>query len=119
MGHQAKANLEIFNESIEVSYGILEVGEEENSDDILEKIATLINVQLGAPDSGAIPFTPFTNYDGAKHSDKLFLYGPSGCGKSRALFELIKEDLGSLKKIWFINPRNTVGNDSGRMALLT
>jgi hypothetical protein len=118
MGHQAKANLEIFNESIEVSYGILEVGEEETPDDILEKIATLINVQLGAQDNGAIPFTPFTNYDDAKHSDKLFLYGPSGCGKSRALFELIKEDLGSLKKIWFINPRNTIGNDSGRINIL-
>ena len=88
MRHQAKANLEIFNESIEVSYGILELGEEEKPDDILEKIATLINVQLGAQDSGAIPFTPFTNYDGAKHSDKLFLYGPSGCGKSRLHLEL-------------------------------
>ncbi len=40
MGHQTKANLEIFNESIEVSYSILVVEEEEKPDDILQKIAT-------------------------------------------------------------------------------
>jgi hypothetical protein len=117
-GTQAKAHLEIFDESIEVSYSILVVGEEGKPDDILQKIATLVNVQLGAQDSGALPFTPFTSYDSAKHSDKLFLYGPSGCGKSRALFELVKEDLGNLNKICFINPRNTVGNESGRINVL-
>ena len=34
------------------------------------------------------------------------------------IWSCIKEDLGSLKKIWFINPRNTVGNDSGRINIL-
>ncbi len=118
MSHQVKSSLEIFDESIEVSYSILVVEEWETPDDILQKIATLVNVQLGAQDSGALPFTPFKNYNSAKHSDKLFLYGPSGCGKSRALFKLIKEDLGNLSKICFINPRNIIGNDSGRINVL-
>jgi hypothetical protein len=72
------------DESIEVSYSILIVGQEQKPDDILQQIATLVNVQLAAEASGILPFIPFTNFDSAKDSDKLFLYDPSGCGKSRA-----------------------------------
>ncbi|HEY6534790.1 MAG TPA: hypothetical protein VIY08_03130, partial [Candidatus Nitrosocosmicus sp.] len=50
MSHQVKSSLEIFDESIEVSYSILVVEEWETPDDILQKIATLVNVQLGAQD---------------------------------------------------------------------
>ncbi len=71
------------DESIEVSYSILMVDPDQKPDDILRKIATLVNVQLAAEANGSLPFTLFTNFDSAKHSDKLFLYGPSGCGKSR------------------------------------
>jgi len=45
-------------------------------------------------------------------------YGPSGCGKSRAVFEIIRENLGDFKKIYFINPRSTEGDESGRIKLL-
>jgi hypothetical protein len=48
------------DESIEVSYSILIVGQEQKPDDILQKIATLVNVQLGAEDNGILSFTPFT-----------------------------------------------------------
>ena len=105
------------DESIDVSYSILIVGQEQKPH-ILQKIATLVNVQLGAEGNGILPFTPFTDFDSAKHSDKLFLYGPSGCGKSRAIFELVKENLRNFKKIYFINPRNTVGNELGRIKIL-
>jgi hypothetical protein len=106
-------------ESIEVSYSILNVEQygQENPD-LLQKIATIVNVQLAMEGSETLPFVSFINFDTAKHSDKLFLYGPSGCGKSRAIFELVKENLGDFKKIYFINPRNTVGTESGRIKLL-
>jgi len=40
------------DESIEVSYSILIVGQEQKPDDILQKIAALVNVQLGSEDNG-------------------------------------------------------------------
>ena len=49
---QSEEHLEIHDhdlqkdESIEVSYSILIVGQEQKPDDILEQIATLVNVQL-------------------------------------------------------------------------
>jgi hypothetical protein len=106
------------DETNEVSYSVLIVGDEQKHGDILQKVATLVNVQLAAEGSEILPFTLFMNFDSARHSDKLFLYGPSGCGKSRAIFELVKEDLNNFKKIYFINPRNTVGNESGRIKIL-
>ena len=106
------------DETHEVSYSVLIVGEMQKHDDILQKVATLVNVQLAAEGSEILPFTLFPNFDSARHFDKLFLYGPSGRGKSRAIFELIKEDLSNFKKIYFINPRNTVGNESGRIKIL-
>jgi hypothetical protein len=90
----------------------------QNSDDIFQKIATLVNVQLAAEGSESLPFVPFSNFNSTKYSDKLLLYGPSGCSKSRAMFELVKENLDNFKKIYFINPRNAIGNESGRIKLL-
>jgi hypothetical protein len=88
------------DESAEVSYSSLVVNEQGRRDpeDILQKIATLVNVQLAAEGSESLPFVPFSNFDSPKYSDKLFLYGPSGCGKSRTIFELLRENLASLKK---------------------
>ncbi len=75
------------DESIEVSYSILSVEQQQGTnDDILQKIATTINVQLTLESNERLPFIPFANFDTAKYADKLFLYGPSGCGKSRAIF---------------------------------
>lgn len=48
----------------------------------------------------------------------MFLYGPSGCGKSRAVFEIIRENLSDFRKIHFVNPRNTEGDESVRIKLL-
>ena len=73
---------------------------------------------MAAEGSESLPFVPFSNFNGAKYSDKLFLYGPSGCGKSRAIFELVRENLGDFKKVYFINPRNTEGDESGRIKLI-
>jgi hypothetical protein len=108
------------DESIEVSYSILMIDKHglQNPSDIFQNIATLVNVQLAAEASESLPFVPFSNYNIAKYSDKLFLYGPSGCGKSRAMFELLRENLADFKKIYFINPRNPIGNESGRIKLL-
>jgi hypothetical protein len=83
-----------------------------------KKVATLVNVQLASEGSEILPFTLFTNFDSARHYDKLFLYGPSGCGKSRTIFELVKEDLSNFRKIYFINTTNAVGNESGRIKIL-
>src|SRR5690242_669208 len=74
----------IKDESIEVSYNVLMVDKcgLQNPNDILQKIATIINVQLTTEGSEILPFVPFSNFNGAKYSDRLFIYGPSGCGKS-------------------------------------
>lgn len=104
-----------------ICFGLLKIccqWSQESLNDTLQKIAAMVNVQLSAEGSDSLPFVPFTKFDNAKYSDKLFLYGPSGCGKSRAIFELVKENLCNFEKIYFINPRNTVGNDSGRIKLL-
>src|SRR5919202_1713939 len=107
-------------ESIEVSYSVLTLDKHkfQNPNDIFQKIATMVNVQLVTERSESLPFVPFSNFNGAKYSDKLFLYGSSGCGKSRAVFEIIRENLDDFKKIYFINPRNTEGDESGRIKLL-
>jgi len=49
------------------------VGEIQKRDDILQKVATLVNVQLAAEGSEILPFILFTNFDSARHSDKLIL----------------------------------------------
>jgi hypothetical protein len=107
------------DESAEVSYSILMIDQLglQNPDDTFQKIATLVNVQLAAGATESLPFVPFSNFNIAKYSGKLFLYGPSGCGKSRVIFELLRENLADFKKIYFINPRNTIGNESGRIKL--
>jgi hypothetical protein len=107
-------------EAIEVSYSVLITDqlEKQTSDDLLQKIGTMINVQLAEEGSEKLPFIPFSDYERARASDKLFLYGPSGCGKSRAVFELVSENLTKFKRIYFINPRNTIGAESGRIKLL-
>ncbi|MDQ4014224.1 MAG: hypothetical protein M3136_00460 [Thermoproteota archaeon] len=108
------------DEAIEVSYSMITTDQlpKQILDDVLQKISTMVNVQLAEEGSEKLPFIPFLDFEKARAFDKLFLYGPSGCGKSRAMFELIKENLSKLKKIYFINPRNTIGAESGRIKLL-
>ncbi|MDQ3839985.1 MAG: RNA helicase domain-containing protein, partial [Thermoproteota archaeon] len=108
-------------EAIEVSYSVIttdHTAENQTSDDLLQKIGTMVNVQLAEEGSEKLPFIPFSDFERARASDKLFLYGPSCCGKSRAMFELVRENLAKFKKIYFINPRNTIGAESGRIKLL-
>lgn len=53
----------------------------------------MVNVELAAEGTENLPLIPFSDFERARSSDKLFPYGPSGCGKSRATFELVRENL--------------------------
>ena len=64
-GHgQSEEHLEIHDhdlqkdESIEVSYNILIVGQEQKPDDILQQIVTLVNVQLASGSQWDLAFYP-------------------------------------------------------------
>jgi Cdc6-like AAA superfamily ATPase len=65
----------------------------------------MVNVQLAEEGSEKLPFIPFSDFERARASDKLFLYGPTGCGKSRAVFELVRENLTKFKRIYFMSKK--------------
>jgi hypothetical protein len=112
MSNQQKAD-----ESIEVSYTILRAVNQRNRDEILQKIVTAINVQLALENSQSIPFISSNGFDTVKLQDKLFIYGLSGCGKSRCIYELAKDKLDDVENIFIINPRQTLGEESGRISI--
>jgi hypothetical protein len=106
------------DESIEVSYTVLKSVNQRNRSDILQKVVTAINVQLNLENGQSIPLISSNDFDTVKHQDKLFIYGPSGCGKSRCIYEHIKDDkLNNVENIIIINPRQTVGEESGRISI--
>src|SRR5215213_5460504 len=103
-------------ESIELSYSILMVaGEDLNK--VLEKFATSINVQLTLQPGQQFPYIPFNGFDKIRDANKIFLYGPSGCGKSKGIFEIVRNRIAQLSKIYIINPRQTSGEAAGRANL--
>jgi hypothetical protein len=59
----------------------------------------MVNVELAAEWTENLPLIPFSDFERARSSDKLFPYGPSGCGKSRATFELVRENLSCNAKL--------------------
>jgi hypothetical protein len=114
---QAKATAGTEAEPIEVSYAVLSVDlESTDVEEILQKIADTINVQLTLIGEH-LPFVPFNGFHRVKHEDKILLYGRSGCGKSRGMFEIIKEKIGQYKRVYIINPANPIANESGRSNL--
>ena len=88
------------------------VTNQNNLSDILQKVATAINVQLTFDDVQRLPLIAPNGFDTAKHHDKLFLYGHSGCGKSRCIFEFIKDKLRPIEPSIFkhVNRQRTNGN---------
>ena len=105
------------DESIEVSYTILRAINQRNRTEILQKIVAAINVQLALENSQSIPLISSNGFDNVKFQDKLFIYGPSGCGKSRCIYELVKDKLNDVENIFIINPRQTIGEESGRISI--
>jgi RNA helicase len=105
------------DESIEISYTILRAVNQRNRDEILQKIVAAINVQLALENSQSIPFISSNGFDNVKLQDKLFIYGPSGCGKSRCIYELAKDKINDVENIFIINPRQTIGEESGRISI--
>ena len=106
------------DESIEVSYTILKSINQRNRSDILQKIVAAINVQLTLENGQSIPLISSNGFAPVKLQDKLYIYGSSGCGKSRCIYELIKDDkLNDLENIFIINPRQTIGEESGRVSI--
>jgi hypothetical protein len=107
---------------IEVSYGVLST-HDQNYDKLLQDIATAVNLQLSLEDQH-LPFIEPDGYNTAKQQDKLFIYGPSGSGKSRIIFETIKhqrqyqhQQHNTLEKFYIINPRQKIGEETGRINL--
>ena len=106
------------DEPIEVSYTILRSINQRNRSDILQKVIATINVQLTLENGQSIPLISSNGFDTVKLQDKLYIYGPSGCGKSRCIYELIKDDkLNDVENIFIINPRQTIGEESGRVSI--
>ena len=103
-------------EPIEVSYTLLGASQQHPSD-VLQKVVAAINVQLALENGQDLPFIAPNDFDIAKHQDKLFIYGQSGSGKSRCLFELLKDKLNDVENIFIINPRQTIGDESGRIKI--
>ncbi|SRR6266487_739640 len=99
----------------EVSYTVL-VTNHKDCSDILQQVADSMNLQLTL-EGQYLPLIAPNWFGNAKHHDKIFLYGPNGCGKSRNIFELIKHKQGNIRNIFIINPRQTIGQESGRIKL--
>ncbi len=105
------ANLEPF----EISYTVIRSGQIP-IEDILQELATVINVQLSRHEQ-QFPFVGPDNFErSTTYTDKILFFGTSGCGKSRGIFEVIKNTK-SFEKIYIINPRHPVGEESGRVNL--
>ena len=112
-----KTQLEVGGDTIEVSYAVISLSSGD-SEKVLAKFATSLNVQLGLQPGQLLPYIPFKGFDKVKGANKLFIYGPSGCGKSRCIYELIKDMVTSFGEIYVINPRHTAGmSESGRAPL--
>lgn len=93
---------------LEVSYSVLTIEEQEKIQ-ILQTIATAINVQLTLDKQDHLPFVAPTDFQLANSQDKLFSYGPSGSGKSRIIFELTKIKLDEkIERLYIINPRQAM-----------
>jgi len=105
------------DEPIEISYTILRAVNQRNRTEILQKIVAAINVQLALENSQSIPLISSNGFDNVKFQDKLFIYGPSGCGKSWCIYELAKDKLNDVENIFIINPRQTIGEESGRISI--
>lgn len=105
------------DEPIEVSYTILRSVNQSSRSDIIQKVVAAINVQLTLENNQSIPLTSSNDFDTVKHQDKLFISGPSGCGKSRCIYELFKDKLNNVENIYVINPRQTIGEESGRISI--
>jgi class 3 adenylate cyclase/CheY-like chemotaxis protein len=105
------------NKNVEVSFSVFAVNRGEVAD-VIEKIATAINVQMYLDREVAIPFVNFNFFEQAILADKLFFYGPSGSGKSRIMIEILMQRLGTLDNVYVINPRNATDESSSRTSLL-
>jgi hypothetical protein len=104
--------------ALEVPYSIFTITKEQEKMQILQTIATSINVQLTL-DEDHIPFVAPTNFHLANSQDKLFSYGPGGSGKSRIIFELVKIKLDEkIEGLYTINPRHAQDKNIQRANLM-
>ncbi len=101
---------------LEVSFTILSVTQL-NQIEVVRKIASSINLELGLNINQNLPFVAPNRYANVRKQDKIFIFGSSGSGKSRLIFELIKEKLNTLEKIYLLNSRQAIGEESGRTGL--
>jgi hypothetical protein len=105
------------DDPVEVSYTILRSVNKKNRSSVIQKVAAAINVQLTSENNQSIPLISSNDFDTVKHQDKLFISGPSGCGKSRCIYELFKDKSNNVENIFVINPRQTIGEESGRISI--
>jgi|GEM_PF-527647 len=121
MGNSVRTPLnENYEESIlEVPYIVLAFTQEQEKAQLLQAIATAINVQLTLGEDTRIPFIAPSNFQQANNQDKLFSYGPGGSGKSRLIFELVKAKLNEkIKRLYIINPRQAIDKNIQRTHLV-
>jgi hypothetical protein len=104
---------------IEIPYIVLTITQEQEKTQILQTVATAINVQLTLEEEAHIPFIAPSNFQQANNQDKLFFYGPGGSGKSRLIFELVKSKLNEkIKRLYIIDPRQVLNKNIQRTNLM-
>ena len=104
--------------TLNISYTVIDL-KQIPFEEALKKIATAINLKLSEENQNEIlPFTPSDEFEGLKQQNKIFLYGDSGSGKSRTIYEITKNMIKNVPKIFVINPQNTEkGHKSERIPL--
>ena len=116
---EAQHNQRLEDFLLEVPYSVFTVTNEQEKKQILQTIATGINLQLTLDEQEHIPFVAPTDFQLANSQDKLFCYGPGGSGKSRIIFELAKIKLGEkIERIYIINPRQALDTNIQRANLM-
>jgi hypothetical protein len=104
-------------DSTKVSFLLLDNFNKNTFKNLLDSLATSINVQLTLLDRKEIPFIPFNEYTNTLYEDKVYIRGLSGSGKSRCIYEIVKTKISSFERIFIINPRNITVNakETGRV----
>src|SRR5215207_4156140 len=116
---ETQDNQRLEDSLLEVSYCVFTITSEQEKMQILQTIATTINVQLTLDEQDHIPFVAPTDFQLANSQDKLFSYGPGGSGKSRIIFELTKVKLDEkIERIYIINPRQALDKNIQRANLM-
>jgi hypothetical protein len=99
--HSDPIPLPYFNkltDEYQISYDVIKFNEY-TRDELLDKIATAINVKLYDNEDRLLFFAPI-RFENWKSKNKLMLSGVNGCGKSRNIIEIVKSSSNDIRNIY-------------------